>query len=84
MIIGTVVGVLAALNLTGIAAGFENLINTILAPERLYMISYLRAELIWSDVLIIAAAALLISFLATLYPAYRAARVQPAELLRYE
>jgi len=84
VIIGTVVGVLAALNLTGIAAGFENLINTILAPERLYMISYLRAELIWSDVLIIASAALLISFLATLYPAYRAARVQPAELLRYE
>lgn len=84
VIIGTVAGVLAALNLTGIAAGFENLINTVLAPERLYMISYLRAELIWSDVLIIAAAALLISFLATLYPAYRAARVQPAELLRYE
>jgi lipoprotein-releasing system permease protein len=48
------------------------------------MISYLRTELIWSDVAVIACAALVISFLATLYPAYRAARVQPAEVLRYE
>ncbi|MEZ5491882.1 MAG: FtsX-like permease family protein [Gammaproteobacteria bacterium] len=82
--LGTLLGVLITLNLASISAAFENLINSVLAPERLYMISYLRTELIWSDVAVIACAALVISFLATLYPAYRAARVQPAEVLRYE
>lgn len=82
--LGTLAGVGITLNLSGISAAFENFVNRVLAPERLYMISYLRAELIWSDVLVIALAALLISFLATLYPAYRAARVQPAAVLRYE
>jgi lipoprotein-releasing system permease protein len=82
--LGTLSGVVVALNLTSISSVFENFVNSLLAPERLYMISYLRAELIWGDVLVIAAAALLISFLATLYPAYRATRVQPAAVLRYE
>ncbi|MCB1672138.1 MAG: FtsX-like permease family protein [Gammaproteobacteria bacterium] len=82
--LGTVLGVLITINLTAISTAFENLVNNLLAPERLYMISYLRAELVWGDVLVIALAALLISFLATLYPAYRAARVQPAAVLRYE
>ncbi|MBT8146971.1 MAG: hypothetical protein KJN90_08960, partial [Gammaproteobacteria bacterium] len=82
--LGTASGVFVALNLTSISNALENLINSLLAPERLYMISYLRAELQWSDVMIIALAAVCISFLATLYPAYRAARVQPAAVLRYE
>ena len=84
VVLGTLCGVVVALNLTDISTFFENFVNSLLAPERLYMISYLRAELVWSDVIVIAAAALLISFLATLYPAYRAARVQPAAVLRYE
>ena len=84
VVLGTVSGVMVALNLTGISSAFENLLNSLLAPERLYMISYLRAELQWSDVAAISLVALLISFLATLYPAYRAARVQPAAVLRYE
>lgn len=84
VVLGTVLGVIIALNLSAISTAFENLVNSVLAPERLYMISYLRAELIWSDVAVISLAALLISFLATLYPAYRAARVQPAAVLRYE
>jgi len=84
VVLGTVFGVLITVNLTAISSAFENFINQLLAPERLFMISYLRAELIWADVAVIAAAALVISFLATLYPAYRAARVQPAAVLRYE
>jgi len=84
VLLGTFFGVVLTLNLSTISAAFENLVNSLLAPERLYMISYLRTELIWSDVTVIALAALLISFLATLYPAYRAARVQPAAVLRYE
>jgi len=38
----------------------------------------------WNDVLIVCSSALLISLLATLYPAWRAARIQPADVLRYE
>ena len=77
-------GVVITQNLNAISVGFENLINNLLAPDRIYMISFLQAELVWSDVLVISLVAMLISFLATLYPAYRAARVQPAEVLRYE
>lgn len=50
----------------------------------IYSISYVPFDLRWSDGLLIAAAALLISYLATLYPARSAARVLPAEALRYE
>ena len=84
VLLGTALGVIITLNLSEISMAFESLINGMFAPERVYMISFLQSELIWGDVLVISLAALLISFLATLYPAYRAARVQPAEVLRYE
>lgn len=84
VLLGTLAGVAIATNLTAISTAFENLINRLLAPESLFMISYLRADLNWTDVAVISVIALLISFLATLYPAYRAARVQPAAVLRYE
>jgi len=84
VLLGSGLGVAVALNLSSISSAFENLINGLFAPERVYMISFLQSELIWSDVLTISLVALLISFLATLYPAYRAAKVQPAEVLRYE
>lgn len=84
VVLGSLSGVLLATNLGPISRAFENLVNGVFAPDRVYMISYLRAELHWADVGTICAAALLISFLATLYPAWRAARVQPAEVLRYE
>jgi lipoprotein-releasing system permease protein len=84
VMLGTLLGVVAAANLNGISAAFENLVNQVLQPERVYMISFLQSELIWGDVIVISLAALAISFLATLYPAYRAAKVQPAEVLRYE
>lgn len=81
---GALLGVLVSLNLTGILRGIENLLNTAFSPGDVYMISYLRAELRGEDVLLICLSALGISFLATLYPAYRATRIQPAEVLRYE
>ena len=49
-----------------------------------YFIDYIPAQLLLGDVLLVSAAALLLSFFATLYPAWRAARTQPAEALRYE
>ena len=81
---GAVLGVLISLNLTQLLRGLETLLNTAFSPADVYMISYLRAELRGGDVLLICLSALGISFLATLYPAYRATRIQPAEVLRYE
>ncbi len=83
-ILGAVLGVLIADNLTAVMGWIETLLNTAFAPADVYMISYLRAELRSSDVVLICISALSVSFLATLYPAYRATRIQPAEVLRYE
>jgi lipoprotein-releasing system permease protein len=49
-----------------------------------YFISNLPSQLLFSDVLLICGAAFALSFLATLYPSWRAARIQPADALRYE
>lgn len=83
-LLGAVLGVLVSNNLSSVMGWIESTLNTVFAPADVYMISYLRAELRSSDVVIICICALLVSFLATLYPAYRATRIQPAEVLRYE
>ncbi|MEG0828428.1 MAG: lipoprotein-releasing system transmembrane subunit LolC, partial [Acinetobacter sp.] len=49
-----------------------------------YFINYLPSYLRWQDVVVIVCLSLLLSFLATIYPAFRAAKTQPAEALRYE
>ncbi|MFP3459143.1 lipoprotein-releasing system transmembrane subunit LolC, partial [Psychrobacter sp. SIMBA_152] len=49
-----------------------------------YFIDYLPSQIMANDVYMVCAAALVLSFFATLYPAWRAARTQPAEALRYE
>ena len=83
-LLGAVLGVLVSKNLSAVMGWVESTLNTVFSPADVYMISYLRAELRSSDVVIICICALLVSFLATLYPAYRATRIQPAEVLRYE
>jgi ABC-type transport system, involved in lipoprotein release, permease component len=62
----------------------ESTFNVTLLPSDVYYITGLPYDLESSDVTIIAIIALAMSFLATLYPAWRAARTQPAEALRYE
>jgi lipoprotein-releasing system permease protein len=81
---GTVLGVTLTARMDDITRGFDALISRWLAPDNVYMISHLRAELLWSDVWLVAGGALLISLLATLYPAWRASRVEAADVLRYE
>lgn len=83
-VIGAIAGVLTALNIGTIIAFFEGLIGYQLFPADVYIITDFPAELRWNDVLIIVLASLAISMLATLYPAWRAAKTQPAEALRYE
>jgi lipoprotein-releasing system permease protein len=82
--LGALSGVLLAQNLAAVTGWLEAVLNATFSPEDVYMISYLRAELRSEDVMLTCVSALVVSFLATLYPAYRATRIQPAEVLRYE
>ncbi|WPC03652.1 lipoprotein-releasing ABC transporter permease subunit [Pseudomonas benzenivorans] len=82
--IGALLGIWAALNVSAGVAALERLLGIKFLNADVYFIDYLPSQLMWADVLLVCAAALVLSFLATLYPAWRAARTQPAEALRYE
>ena len=82
--LGGVLGVLAALNVSQLVGWLERLSGQQILSSDIYFVSYLPSDLQWLDVALICTAALVLSFLATLYPAWRAARTQPAEALRYE
>ena len=81
---GVVGGILLTLNLDAILRGIEAVLGVQLLPEDVYYITGLPTDLQSSDVVTIACVALAMAFLATLYPAWRAARTAPAEALRYE
>ena len=83
-LIGGVSGVLTALNIETLVPKLENLLGIEFFPANIYVISDFPAQMYWSDVTQIIIASLVISLLATIYPAYRASRTQPAEALRYE
>jgi lipoprotein-releasing system permease protein len=81
---GAVIGVLLANNIAEITAAVERALGMKLFDPTVYFISELPADLQGSDVALVVAASVVLSFLATLYPAWRAARIAPAEVLRYE
>jgi lipoprotein-releasing system permease protein len=81
---GGILGVLLALNLTPLISALEELVGQRVFSADLYYISYLPSSLQLEDVVRICSAGLLLSFLATLFPAWRAAQTPPAESLRYE
>ena len=83
-LLGSVLGVITAINVDTIIPALENLFNTELFPVDVYLITGFPAEMRWPDVVRVVVAALAMSFLATLYPAWKASRVRPAEALRYE
>jgi lipoprotein-releasing system permease protein len=83
-LIGAGVGILAALNVSSAISALEGLIGHKFLNADVYFIDYLPSQLMTEDVVLVCGAALVLSFLATLYPAWRAARTQPAEALRYE
>ncbi|CAD5108812.1 lipoprotein-releasing ABC transporter permease subunit [Zestomonas carbonaria] len=82
--VGAVLGVIAALNVSQLVGWLERISGQHIFSSDVYFISNLPSDLQGFDVLLICAAALGLSFLATLYPSWRAAQVQPAEALRYE
>ncbi|MBD8268414.1 lipoprotein-releasing ABC transporter permease subunit [Pseudomonas fluorescens] len=83
-LIGTAVGILAALNVSAAIALLEKVLGHKFLNADVYFIDYLPSQVQAQDVLMVGGVALVLSFLATLYPAWRAARTQPAQALRYE
>ena len=84
IVIGVVCGVALALNVPNIVDGIQNLTGYQFLPESVYYINNVPSKLEWSNVGWIAGMAFVFSLLATIYPAWRASRTQPAEALRYE
>ncbi|MDA0690095.1 MAG: FtsX-like permease family protein [Proteobacteria bacterium] len=84
IIVGGIGGVILALSITDISLLLERLLNSLFSGANIYLISHLQTRIAFSEVMFVCFAALIICFVATLYPAYRASRVQPAEFLRYE
>lgn len=83
-LIGLVSGVALALNVTRIVPFLERLFGFQAMPGDIYYISELPSKLVWSDVWTIGVTSLIFALVATVYPAWRASRTQPAQALRYE
>ncbi len=80
-LIGIVLGVILALNLTALIQGLESVIGRKLLSDGIYFVDFLPTELHWQDVLLVLLSALILSLFASLYPANRAAKLQPAQIL---
>jgi lipoprotein-releasing system permease protein len=83
-LLGLVLGLFAALNLETLRQTLERVLGVELLPENIYFLSTLPTRTELSEVFTIVSLSLLLSFLATLYPAWRASSQQPADALRYE
>jgi len=87
-VIGTLAGLLLGLgiafNIDVLVPALERLLNASFLPKDIYLISRMPSEPQYADIMPIVVIALILAFLATLYPSWRASRVNPAEALRYE
>jgi lipoprotein-releasing system permease protein len=83
-LVGSVLGIVVALNVSQLVGWLEKLTGQHIFTSDVYFISNLPSQLQWQDVLLVSSAGLVLSFLATLYPAWRASQIEPAYALRYE
>ena len=82
--LGVTLGVAVALNVDVIVPFIERVLGVQFLSKEIYLISEMPSELRWPDVATIGGVAVLLAFVATIYPSWAAARVKPAEALRYE
>lgn len=83
-LLGVIGGIALAYNVTEIVKGIESIFHVQFLSSNVYFVNYLPSELQWFDIWRIALSALILSLLATLYPAWLASRTEPVEALRYE
>lgn len=81
---GLLLGLLVAVNIDVIVPAMERALNASFLPRDIYLISRMPSDPQSADILPIAVISLVLAFVATLYPSWRASRVNPAEALRYE
>lgn len=82
--LGLIGGLLLAYNITAIVDHIQTLLNIKFVSEDVYLISFVPSQIHQLDVIVVCSFALIMSLLATIYPAWRAAQIAPAEALRYE
>ncbi len=83
-VLGAIFGIIIALNIGTIIPFIEGLFHVQFLAKDVYYISDLPSDLVWSDVITIIIMSFALSLLATLYPSWRASKINPAEALRYE
>ena len=83
-IIGTILGLLITINIAKIQVFLENLFESQLFAPEVYFFSIIPSKVFISEIIIIVSIALALSLLSTLYPAWRASKIEPANILRYE
>ena len=81
---GLLLGLLVALNIDTLVPALEGLFNASFLPKDIYLISRMPSDPQYADIMPVVVISLILAFLATLYPSWRASRVNPAEALRYE
>ena len=81
---GVVLGLVVAYNIDIIVPAIEHLLHTTFLPSSVYLISRMPSDPQQGDIVPIVVISLVLAFAATLYPSWRASRLQPAEALRYE
>ena len=80
-VVGSVVGVLVAFNLTELIKGLERLVGHKFLSGDIYFVDFLPSQVNWSDVVLVSSTAIILSLLATWYPASRASKLNPASVL---
>jgi lipoprotein-releasing system permease protein len=81
---GVLLGTLAAYNIDVIVPWIERLLGIHFLPQQIYFISELPSNPQVGDITVIGVTSLVLSLLATLYPSWRASRLQPAQVLRHD
>lgn len=81
---GAILGIIIALNIDTIIPFIENLFHVQFLSKDVYYISELPSKLEWNDTITIVVVSVILSLIATLYPSYKASKINPAEALRYE